>query len=129
MASNEGHNAGSEKLEDFLRWCWRLEIKIITLYAFSIENHNRSDEEVDYLMNLILSKLREFQRDPVIKEEKVRIRVIGRRGDLSNEMNEEIEKIEEMTNTHDRFLLNIAISYGGRAEIVDAVRKTGFQGC
>ena len=123
MASNEGHNAGSEKLEDFLRWCWRLEIKIITLYAFSIENHNRSDEEVDYLMNLILSKLREFQRDPVIKEEKVRIRVIGRRGDLSNEMNEEIENIEEMTSTHDRFLLNIAISYGGRAEIVDAVRK------
>ena len=123
MASNEGHNAGSEKLEDFLRWCWRLDIRIVTLYGFSTENYNRSSDEVDYLMDLILRKLREFQVDPVIKQEGVRINVIGRREDLSPEMIEEVEKIEAMTANHDRFLLNIAISYGGRAEIVDAVKK------
>ena len=123
MAQNEGHVAGSEKLEDFLRWCWRLDIKIITLYGFSTENYNRSDDEIEYLMDLILRKLREFQIDPVIKAEKVRIKVIGRKETLSAEMNNEIEKVEAMTCDHDRFLLNIAISYGGRAEIIDAVKK------
>lgn len=123
LAQNEGHSAGSDKLEHFLRWCWKLEIKIITLYGFSTENYNRSDEEIEYLMDLILRKLREFQVDPVIKAEQIKIKVIGRREDLSAEMNEEIVKIEEMTQDHDRFLLNIAISYGGRAEIVDAVKK------
>ncbi len=123
MAQNEGHTAGSEKLSDFLRWCWKLDIKIVTLYGFSTENHSRSDEEVEHLMQLFLRKLREYQVDPVIKEERVKIRVIGRKETLSDEMNEEIRKIEAMTAEHDRFQLNIAISYGGRAEIVDAVKK------
>jgi tritrans,polycis-undecaprenyl-diphosphate synthase [geranylgeranyl-diphosphate specific] len=123
MAKNEGHTAGSEKLEDFLRWCWKLDIKIVTLYGFSTENYNRSEDEIDYLMDLILRKLKEFQVDPVIKEERVKIKVIGRKEDLSAEMNEEIEKVEAMTCDHERFQLNIAISYGGRAEIIDAVKK------
>lgn len=125
--ANEGHNAGSEKLEDFLNWCWRLEIRIVTLYGFSTENYQRSDDEVDYLMKLILRKLKEFQVDPVIKQEQVKVKVIGRREDLSAEMNEEIEKIESMTKDHNRFILNIAISYGGRAEIIDAVKKIGLE--
>ena len=123
MPSNEGHTAGSEKLEDFLRWCWKLDIKIVTLYGFSTENYSRSQDEVDYLMELILRKLRELQVDPVIKEERVKIRVIGRKENLSDEMNEEICKVEKLTADHDRFQLNIAISYGGRAEIIDAVKK------
>ena len=79
LPSNQGHSAGSEKLEDFLRWCWRLDIRIVTLYGFSTENYKRSDKEVDYLMDLILSKLRQYQVDPVIMREKVRIKVIGQR--------------------------------------------------
>ena len=89
----EGHSAGSEKLEDFLRWCWRLDIKIITLFGFSTENFKRSPEEVDYLMTLITSKLKQYQVDPVIFAERVRIKVIGRREDLSAEMVEEINKV------------------------------------
>ncbi len=123
IASNEGHHAGSEKLEEFLRWCWRLDIRIVTLYGFSIENYNRSNEEVDYLMELIVRKLRYFQMDPSIKKERVRVKVIGRREDFSQAMLDEVEKIEKQTEKHDRFLLNIAIGYGGRAEIVDAVKK------
>ena len=122
---NEGHNAGSEKLEDFLDWCRKLDIKIVTLYGFSTENFSRSPDEVDYLMQLILTKLKDFQVDPVIREQRVRVKVIGRREDLSPEMNEEIEKIEALTRDHDHFILNIAISYGGRAEIVDAVKQIG----
>ncbi|MCB1693056.1 MAG: di-trans,poly-cis-decaprenylcistransferase [Pseudomonadales bacterium] len=123
--ANDGHNAGSDKVEDFLDWCRKLEIRIVTLYGFSTENYSRSEEEVNHLMKLFLRKLKEFQVDPVIKQERVKVRVIGRREDLSEEMNQEIEKIEEMTRDHDRFILNIAISYGGRAEIIDAVKKIG----
>ena len=68
LASNEGHNAGSKKLEDFLEWCWRLDIRIVTLYGFSLENYDRSVEEVDYLMDLIVRKLRYFQKDDSIKK-------------------------------------------------------------
>lgn len=120
---NDGHSAGSDKLEDFLRWCRALDIKIITLYAFSTENFSRSEEEVNYLMKLILKKLKDFQVDPVIVDEQVKIKVIGRREELEDEMIEEVNKIEALTSTHERFLLNIAICYGGRAEIVDAVKK------
>ena len=109
----------------FLRWCWRLDIRIVTLYGFSTENYNRSDREVEYLMDLIIRKLRQYQVDPVIKREKVRIKVIGQRDNLSDEMIEEIERTESLTESHDRFQLNIAIGYGGRAEIVDAVKQIG----
>ena len=112
LASNEGHNVGSQKLEDFFRWCWRLDIKIVTLYGFSTENHKRAENEVDYLMDLILRKLKQYQVDPVISREGVKIKVIGQRENLSEEMITEIEKTEEMTKDHNRFQLNIAVSYG-----------------
>ena len=127
LAQNLGHEEGSKKLEEFLRWCWRLEIKVITLFGFSTENFSRSQEEVDYLMDLITGKLKQFQTDPAIKSERVRVKVIGRRTDLSDEMNREIDIVEAMTADHDRFLLNIALSYGGRAEIIDAVREVASE--
>ena len=121
--ANQGHSVGSDKLEDFLRWCRKLDIKIVTLYAFSTENFSRSEKEDDFLMQLILQKLKDFQIDPAIKNEGVKIQVIGRREDLAEEMIEEINKIEAMTSEHKNFQINIAISYGGRAEIVDGVKK------
>ena len=127
LAQNLGHEEGSKKLEEFLRWCWRLEIKVITLFGFSTENFSRSQEEVDYLMDLITGKLKQFQTDPAIISERVRVKVIGRRTDLSDEMNREIDIVEAMTADHDRFLLNIALSYGGRAEIIDAVREVASE--
>ena len=127
LASNEGHTAGSENLESFLAWCRDMDVKIVTLFGFSVENYNRADDEVNYLMDLILRKLKDYQVDPVIKEQRVKVKVIGRKADLSAEMNEEIEKIESMTADHDRFQLNIAISYGGRAEIIDAVKKVAAE--
>ena len=123
LASAEGHDAGSEKLEDFLRWCWRLDIKIVTLFGFSLENYQRTDEEVNHLMDLIGRKLRQYQVDPVIAREGVKIKVIGQKDRLPLELVEEINKTEAMTEANDRFQLNIAVGYGGRAEIVDAVKK------
>ena len=117
--------AGSDNLEGFLRWCLELEIKMVTLYGFSTENYNRSGEEVEELMSIILNKFRTLKTDPLIADENVNIKVIGRRDQLSQEMNEEIDTVEAQTAENDGFQLNIAIGYGGRAEIVDAVKKIG----
>jgi len=120
---NEGHHEGSVKVKEFLRWCFRLEIKVITLFGFSTENFNRSEQEVEYLMDLIMDQLKQFQTDPEIMKERVKVKVIGRRENLSEKMNAVIDSVEDLTKNHDRFLLNIALSYGGRAEIIDAVKR------
>ena len=122
-----GHAAGSDKVERFLRWCLDLDIKIVTLYGFSTENFNRSDDEVEELMSIFLSKFKTLQTDPLINRENVRVKVIGRRDGLSDQLKEEISKVESMTKSNENFQLNIAIGYGGRAEIVDAVKKIGYQ--
>ena len=122
-----GHMAGSDRLEDFLEWCLELDVKIVTLYGFSTENYKRSNEEVEELMSVILEKFRTLQTNPLIDKENVRIKVIGRRDGFSPEMLKEISKVESLTETHDSFLLNVAIGYGGRAEIVDAVKRIGSQ--
>ena len=122
-----GHMAGSDRLEDFLEWCLELNVKIVTLYGFSTENYKRSNEEVEELMSVILEKFRTLQTNPLIDKENVRIKVIGRRDGFSSEMLKEISKVESLTETHDSFLLNVAIGYGGRAEIVDAVKRIGAQ--
>ena len=78
-------------------------------------------------MSVILNKFRTLQTNPLIDKENVRIKVIGRRDRFSSEMLDEISKVESLTETHDSFILNVAIVYGGRAEIVDAVKKIGTQ--
>ncbi|MDG0969497.1 MAG: polyprenyl diphosphate synthase [Porticoccaceae bacterium] len=120
-----GHMAGSDRLEDFLKWCLELNIEIVTLYGFSTENYKRSSEEVEELMTIILNKFRTLQADPLIASENVKIKVIGRRDGFSQEMQDEIVKVEAMTESHNNFQLNVAIGYGGRAEIVDAVKRIG----
>ncbi len=123
LDATDGHLFGAKKVEELLRWCWRLNIKMVTLYAFSTENFDRSEKEVATLMTLLEKKLKDFQKEPAIKKNRVKIKVIGRLGYLSKEINDEIKKIEDLTRDHDNFHLNIAVSYGGRAEIVDAVKK------
>lgn len=125
--ATKGHIFGADKVEQLLRWCWKLNIKFITLYAFSTENFNRNEEEVKALMQLLMEKLRKFQQEPLIKRNRVKIKVIGRLEYLSEELREEIRRTEEMTRDHDNFQLNIALSYGGRAEIIDAVKKIARQ--
>ncbi len=127
MMETKGHVFGADKVEDLLRWCWKLNIKIVTLYAFSTENFSRSEEEVNTLMDILAKKLKKFQEEPTIQKNRVRIRVIGRKEYLSEGLNKEIARAEEQTKDHDQFHLNIAISYGGRAEIVDAVKKIADQ--
>lgn len=114
----EGHIAGAKTLINVVDWCGDRGVKYITVYAFSTENWKRPKEEVDGLMSLFARMLK--SKEKTFIKNKVRFRMIGRRGDLSAKLLKTIEALEKKTETFERQFI-VAISYGGRAEIVDAV--------
>ncbi|MEM1883941.1 MAG: polyprenyl diphosphate synthase [Candidatus Bathyarchaeia archaeon] len=118
-----GHIYGAKKVEDVLKWCLRLGVKSITLYALSTENFQRPKEEVNKLMELFREKLEELMASDEIRKYKVRVKVIGRTYLLPHDLQEIIRRLEEETKDFNERYLNLGIAYGGRAEIVDAVRK------
>ncbi len=118
----EGHWEGADKVENFLDWCLDLDIKTITLYSFSTENFKRDEKEVTELFKLFESMLERVIKSDRIHKNRVCIRAIGRIETLPEKLQELIQKVEESTQGYDDYYLNIAIAYGGRAEIVDAVQ-------
>jgi len=118
-----GHYLGAEKVREVLRWCIDLDIKVVTVYAFSMENFRRPKEEVEALMELFKKKFIEVAEDENIHKYKVRIRAIGRTNKLPKDVQEAIKYAEEKTKNYSNHFLNIAIAYGGQQEIVDAVKK------
>lgn len=123
MSRGEGHILGAKKLEEVLNWAQELDIRHMTVYAFSKENLQRSSEEVGELMELFKSKFSEAAEDERIHKNQVRIRAIGDLSYLSEDVRDTIREAEERTKNYDVFSLNIAIGYGGRAELADAVQK------
>ena len=114
----EGHKAGAKTLGDVLTWCGDRGIKYLTVYAFSTENWKRPKEEVNGLMDLFARMLKTKERS--FMKNRVRFRMIGRRGDLSAKLLKTIEALEAKTAHFERQFI-VAISYGGRAEIIDAM--------
>lgn len=114
----EGHAAGARMLVDVLKWCGARGIRYLTVYAFSTESWKRPRAEVDGLMKLFARMLKASERE--FFKNRVRFRMIGRRGDLSPKLLGLVEGLEARTAHFERELI-VAISYGGRAEIVDAV--------
>jgi len=118
-----GHYYGAEKIEDLLNWCLDLDVKSVTLYAFSTENFQRPPEEVEQIMKIAEEKLREILKNESIHKHKVRVKAIGRLSLLPKKLQEMIRQVEESTKDYDERFLNVALAYGGRAEIIDATRK------
>lgn len=112
-----GHKAGAEALDRVMHYCREAGIRFLTVYAFSTENWKRSKEEVSGLMKLLSSFMR--SKEAMLVKEGIRFRVIGRKADFSLKLQREIAQLEEKTKDGD-FTLAVALSYGGRAEIVDA---------
>lgn len=112
-----GHRAGADTLDRVMHWCREADIRYLTVYAFSTENWKRSEEEVSGLMKLLSTYLRTKAGELVANG--VRFRAIGRRADLPAKLRKEIAAVEEKTKDGE-FTLCVALSYGGRAEIVDA---------
>ena len=115
-----GHRAGAEAVRRAMDLCGKYGVRYLTLYAFSTENWSRPRDEVDGLMNLLRKFLRENEAELVEKE--CRFRVMGRRTDLPVDLQDLIAKVEESTKRFSRELI-VCLSYGGRAEIVDAARR------
>jgi tritrans,polycis-undecaprenyl-diphosphate synthase [geranylgeranyl-diphosphate specific] len=118
----QGHWEGADHVKKFLQWCLDLNIKSITLYAFSTENFNRPSREVEEIMKIFENTLNDVIASKVIHENRVRIRALGRINLLPDNLQKLVGKIEAETKDYDNFYLNVALAYGGRAEIIDATR-------
>ena len=119
----KGHEMGVDTLENVLDWSVELGIEIITAYAFSTENFNRPKHEVDGLMRLFVIHFKRLAKHEKIKKNEVRVNVVGRLELLPEEVREAIKEAEEATAQYDKRLLNIAIGYDGRLEIIDSIKK------
>jgi tritrans,polycis-undecaprenyl-diphosphate synthase [geranylgeranyl-diphosphate specific] len=119
----EGHWAGGENVKEFLKWCIALNINTVTLYAFSTENFKRTEQEVEELMRVYEKALNDVLASEVIEKYQVRVSAIGRRNLLPESLQKLIAEVEERTKNYDKFYLNVALAYGGRAEIVDATKE------
>ncbi len=119
----EGHRKGIKTLEKVLDWCIDLGIKIITVYAFSVENFKRPKREVRGLMKLFEENFKKIANDERIHNNKVGIKAVGKLELLPDNVRKAIELAEKSTTEYNNRLLNIAIGYDGRLEIVDATKK------
>ena len=122
LETREGHLAGKEKIREVMTWCMDLGIRNLTVYAFSTENFNREEAEVNFLLELIESTLKELADDPEVAEKKMHIQVIGDREIVPESMKETIDYAEEKTKDFNEYFFNMAIAYGGRQEIVSAFK-------
>ena len=119
----DGHREGAQTTERVLEWCEELGIEELTLYAFSTENFDRPDDELAPLFDLIESKLYEFADADRVHDNGVRIGAIGDVERLPSRVQEAIAYAESQTAAYDTLRLNIALAYGGRAELLGAARE------
>ena len=117
----EGHRAGIDSVRDVVETSARLGIEVLTLYAFSVENWKRPRAEINTLMTLLKRYLR-LELSTLLKND-IRFQVIGRKDELSADVQHELDIGIRQTATNRGMLFNIALNYGGRAEIVDAARR------
>ncbi|OHA62890.1 MAG: di-trans,poly-cis-decaprenylcistransferase [Candidatus Wildermuthbacteria bacterium RIFCSPHIGHO2_12_FULL_45_9] len=119
----EGYLKGKEKFAQFFRWCKDRHVKVVTVFGFSTENWNRPKEEVDFLMELFEYYLSDQKELESFRREGAKVRVIGQREMLSPTLQQVILYLEDYTKEGKEIELNLAVSYGGRWDIVHAVRQ------
>lgn len=126
----EGYEIGIRHIGDVLKWCKEYDIKILTMWGFSIENFNRDQKEVGTLFNLFKKNLQKALESDEKNKYDLKIRFLGRLHLLPKEIQQMMKKAEEITAKNTKYQLNLLISYGGRAEIVDAINaiiKKGYR--
>ncbi|QLK27462.1 polyprenyl diphosphate synthase [Natrinema zhouii] len=120
--AHDGHRAGAETTERVLEWCQDIGVEELTLYTFSTENFERPAEENEALFDLLCKKLHEFADADRVHENGVSIRAIGETEMLPERVQNAVEYAEGRTYDYDRFVLNIALAYGGRSRLLEAAR-------
>lgn len=121
--SSFGHTVGAHRIDEVLDWCFEAGVKVVTIYVFSTENFTRREEEVEHIMNLARQRFETVAQSEVVHRHKVRVRAIGQLTLLPPSVLTAIKEAEDATEGYEKFQLNVAIGYGGRTEIVDAVRS------
>lgn len=116
-----GHKEGAKTLEKIVRYANKIGIKHITVYAFSTENWKRAEDEVSTLMNLMQSYLDDYSKRA--DSENIKVKILGNRQGLSEKMKKQIDKCMERTKNNTGITFNIALNYGGRAELIQAVKN------
>jgi len=118
-----GHEWGFKKIERMMEWCDELGIKELTLFVFSTENFNRPKNEFDFLMDIFRKTFDDLMTDKRLEEYDIRIRFIGRLELFPNDIQKKAKALMEKTKNHERHIINVALGYGGRAELADAARR------
>lgn len=121
LSRSMGHKAGSENLEKIAKYAVSKGVKILSLFVFSTENFKRSKEEVDYLMNLFVTKFKSIGEK--LNKENIKIVFSGRREPLNNDVLNTIDNITEQTKNNTKGIINFCLNYGGHSEIIDAAKK------
>ncbi|MCD6147963.1 di-trans,poly-cis-decaprenylcistransferase [bacterium] len=121
LAVWEGHRRGVETTKKAINWAQKKGIKTLTLFVFSTENWKRKKKEIDFLMKLAGSAINNSLKE--IDKNRIRVRIIGEKTKLPKSLREQIAYIQELTKKNKAMVLNLALSYGGRAEIVEAVKN------
>ena len=119
----KGHEFGLKKLGDLFKWCRELGIKELTLYTFSTENFNRAKREIDYLFGLFRNEVEKIKKEEGIFKEGIKFNFIGRVDMFPKAMKNSMLEIMAKTKKYNKLIVNFAMAYGGRQEIVDAFRK------
>lgn len=122
LEASEGHEKGKEKLEEMMEWCLELGIKVLTVYAFSTENLGRDEQEVEFLMDLFEHNFRRLADDERIHKHHIKLTVIGQRELLPQRVQDAISVAEKATEHYSDYYYNIAIAYGSRQEIIQAIK-------
>ena len=115
-----GHKTGVDKINEILAACNDLGIEILTLYAFSTENWRRPETEVNFLMDLFYRTIKKEYKE--LHRNNIKVRFLGQRKDLPQRVSQEMDKVTSLTENNDSQILNLALNYGGRAEIIEATR-------
>jgi len=128
LSLEESYRKGFEKAEEVFDWCLEVPtLKNATMYALSSENFKRNKEELEILYSLFDYYFKQLAKNRKVHDNEVRVRIIGRTEDLEP-IRDAIDELHAATEDHNRYTLNIALGYGGRAEIIDAIKKAANNG-
>jgi len=120
---SEGHRAGAETAKQVLEWCDDLGVEELTLYAFSTENFDRPQAEREALFDLIADRLYELADEEAVHDREVRVRAIGQLHRLPERVQDAITYAHDRTEGYERLQLNVALAYGGRAQLRDVAQE------
>jgi len=122
LSTTEGHVKGKDKLEEVMEWCLELDIRILTVYAFSTENLNREPGEVDYLLRMFEENFYKLGDEERIHKHGIKVSVLGQRELLPERLQKAIEYAEAKSASYSNYFYNIAMAYGSRQEIIQAIK-------